>query len=89
MDFEAVGVELLVAVGAGGLVGLGVAAELALNDGVGGQHHVSILQLLSGGGPLVAVVYHDLQGACNRKVTTINPDRWCWSRCCIQIQCVP
>lgn len=62
MNFEAVRVEFFLAVGADGLVGLSVAPELAFDDGVGRQNHISILQLLCGGSPLVAVVYYHLQG---------------------------
>ena len=63
MDFEAVRIELLVAVGAGGFVGLRVAPELALDNGVGGQDHVRILELLGGRCTLVTVVHHHLQGS--------------------------
>ena len=42
VNFEAVRVVFLVAVGAGGFVGLRVSTELPLHNGVGCQHHISI-----------------------------------------------
>lgn len=60
MDSEPLWVELLLAVGTGGFAGLGVPPEFALDDAVGREDHISILELLFRGGPLAAVVDHDL-----------------------------
>ncbi len=60
VDLEPVREELLVAVGARHLVWQAVLAELVLNDAVGGEHHVSLLQLFNAGLPLVAMVHNYL-----------------------------
>lgn len=61
MDLQAVRVVFFVAVSAGGFVGLGVAPELPLHDGVRCQDHICILELLWRGGPLVAMIHNHLR----------------------------
>ncbi len=60
MDLEPVREELLVAICAGDLVWQAVLAELILNDAVGGQHNVSLLQFLNACLPLVAMIHNHL-----------------------------
>lgn len=60
MNFEAVRVELLAAVAASGLAGLGVAPELPLRNAVRRQHYVGILKLLLGGCAFVTMVHNNL-----------------------------
>ncbi len=61
VDLEPVREELLVAVGAGHLVRQAVLAELVLDDAVGGQHNVSLLQFVNACLPLVAMIHNHLQ----------------------------
>ena len=74
MDFEAVWEELLVAVLAGDLVGQAVLAKLILDDAVGGEHHISLGELLHSGLPLVTMIHHHLhQALTHNRTTTIAP----------------
>jgi len=61
VDLEPVREELLVAVGAGHLVRQAVLAELILDDAVGGQHNVSLLQFVNACLPLGAMIHNHLQ----------------------------
>ena len=61
VDLEPVREELLVAVGAGHLVRQAVLAELVLDDAVGGQHNVSLLQFVNACLPLGAMIHNHLQ----------------------------
>ena len=61
MDLEPIREELLVAVGTGDLVWQAVLAEFVLDNAVGGQHNVCLLQLLNACLPLVAMIYNHLQ----------------------------
>lgn len=60
VDLEPIREELLVAVGAWNLVWQAVLAELVLHNAVGGEHYISLLQLLYACLPLVAMVHHHL-----------------------------
>ena len=60
MDLEPVREELFVAVGARDLVWQAVLAKLILHNGVGGQHHIGLAQLLYACLSLVAVIDHHL-----------------------------
>lgn len=60
MDLEPVWEELLVTVGARDLVRQAVLAELIFHDGVGGENHISLAQLLDACLPLVAMIDHNL-----------------------------
>ena len=60
VDLQAFGLEPLVAVLAGNLVGFNIAPVLALNDAVRCQHHISLRQLSWVCSPLIAMKHHHL-----------------------------
>ena len=66
MDFEPVREELLVAVGARDLVWQAVLAELVFHNGVGGENHIGLAQLLDACLPLVAMIDHHLHSVSSK-----------------------
>ncbi len=63
MDLQAVRLEPLVAVFAGNLVRLNIAAVLALNDAISCQHHISTRQFSRVCSALVAMEDHHLSAS--------------------------